>query len=533
MKIYKILIIGLIILTSFSLIFNYPGFATFDIFTKFFSDLPSKNGLNIMMTETMFRYSPGLTALFTILMQLFPPDANIYFFYHQHAWVAAKLFLFASYFLTFLSIIFFVKSLKNPIKVNNIDIALAYFLSIALLLTNLALGFFNLLIAPVLIISLAYLIRKKFILALSFYLLSLSFNWTLFIFAPFFLFFAISQNKVTISSKVLQYLSFLLVFVFTILAYLDNFVFLKTFFSERSSQGIGMSWIANEALSYLRHYDRMSSGELFLASLPVLFVCGIIIYLGGFLLKEVLLKGWQLKKSLAVILTLMLMMLSSLFLDVMQVFTAIFLLIYLLLYIKFRSLKESMSVSSLLNYSLSSYFAFVLFFPSIAVGNLGWLVILGLLVFILQPVGINKLKLILINALVFVLLFTVFGIIGQTPTPREGYLVYFSLFKILFASLFIFFGFRQIFSTLTVKFDTEKELTLLKCLLVGFVFFFYISIVPFSGVTDVAYFGWWNKVLINYQDPFYAHTMIDNTYPPPLNHHLHSLHPPLGLSGWF
>lgn len=505
MKTYPLLIIGLFILICTSLFFNYPGFATFAIFSSFLNDqLSSTHPTKYLFSalgEVIFRYNLGQSALFTLIIQLFPLNKEATFFYHQNAWIVSKIVIFLSYFLTFGSILYLLRSLRLPGKLDGTHLALVYFLSVTLILSNLALGFFDLLVAPLFILSLSFLLRKKFFPTALFYIISIIFNWTLLIFSPLFLTFPLLGKPLP---KIRGIFNLLLIISFGLVVYVNSSVLEQTFFAHKSSQILNIPWLLNHSLNFLQKYYTLTPTQLFFALFPSILSGSVLLVLFAYFTRSILQPLFGTRKT--VIFSLIWFILSIILaikLNPSASLTLTFAAIYFLIYTHFKKLK-SLNIEIFLNFVCILYTFFLLFSPFVSTGNLGWLVIFQLLIFSLTPNPDNKIRLILTNVLTFSILFLSYGTNGVGPDIRASYL---EIFKLFFASIFIVSVVWQ-FPRFLKASHFQKILLALVIILLN------LSLLPSQGTSDIGVFEALNRVAILHSNPFYNHTLTDNQYPP-------------------
>ncbi len=512
MKIYLYLITGLAILISISLFYNYPGVATLALFNNLLTDPSSfqtqKHTVDTIL-ELVFRYNAGTSALFTFVLHWFPFSKDINFYYQQHSWIISKSLLLVSYFLTFISFIHFFKSVKTR-RIKKISLATVYFLSFSLMLSNLALGFWDLFIAPVFILGLSFLFRKRYRLAITFYVISILFNWTLLILAPIFSIYIFSNKS---SSKLNTVFNLSLITLFAAIAHVNGYVLAPTFFITKSSQVLNIPWLLNHSLGYLQKYYLLTPSQLTLAILPSILTGGVLFFSSFYFIKHIFCPYLGKKKLITytfiwLTITFALAILASPFLSL----TFTFLLLYLLVYKKFQNCKNVDS-STFFDFISIIYMVFLVFFPLVSAGNLIWLVIFSILTFMISPNKENQVRLILVNVLAFSILFLTYGNNGVGPDTRSNYI---EVFKLFFASIFLLLTVWQlpiVLNRTTIKKQLEAS-RYSKVFLIILILLLNFSLIPSQGTADMGVFEGFNRVAILHANPFYNHTLTDNQYPP-------------------
>ena len=96
MRIYKKLLLGLLILISLSLVFNVSGVGNLEVFYNFSENLsqPYYTKYNLESLSAVFaRYPPGVFAIWSSLLSFVKPDTNLPLFYKQAAWTLHKYIL--------------------------------------------------------------------------------------------------------------------------------------------------------------------------------------------------------------------------------------------------------------------------------------------------------------------------------------------------------------------------------------------------------------------------------------------------------
>lgn len=495
MRTYKFLLLGLLFLISLSLIFNFPGIGILETFNNL-STKQVKSCDFVKLATTFSRYPPGVFAIFSSILIFFSPDRSIVLFYKQTAWTVHKFALFTAYIFTWLALLYLIKSVKTSKKISFLDVSLAFFASVSILLLSVALTYFNIFAAPFFLLSLTFLFKRKFNLAGLFYLTGLIFDWTLLVFAlPFFF-----HYKRLSSIKVVPFFTFLIAPIMLL-------GFLPIVRSDISQTVVfGFPWFINEGLLGLAH---------------AFFVGAISVAVLGFLLKNLYFQNINSgrKKYLIYLIPIILFLLPLFWVSsLMPVFIFLFLLIYFRLYSRFWSAKRLLRYDFVAT-SFSLYLVFILFFPGVSPGALLWLTVLALVLFILRDSLFTRLKLLIVNLLVFFNVFVFFGTAGLPPVRGE----YFEFFRLIFGASFIIFAawyisflYRQRYldKFVSTRFTTNA-LSWMKTFAVVFLVLLNVSLIPAQGSSDTVSWTQYTVAITEHGDnPFLAQTVVDQRYPP-------------------
>lgn len=501
-KIYKYLIITLIVILSIHSAFTSPGFSSFEIFSQTVQN--TFQYLKKFDLGIFFRFPPLVYLILNTLLKIMPHETTG-FFYLLPIWSVFKAILFFNYISIFLSLKFFSKSLGK--KEN--DVALNYFLSFSILLCITFLSFFELLAAPFLILCFAFLNKKKYMIGSTLFFVALLFNPYLVIFAPF-IYLTFKQLIKDDKKKIIFRSVFLIVPIGIMLTYIYLIISQKPFLFETPIRLFGIPWFSMIVLQNISKIVRGIPNMPNIVAL-VLSSCSIIYFLTKSLF-NILSKRKKMVISFGIILFLIIagFILSFLTGDNIIYFYFIFIILYVFSLIKYRKdLSQKYNILKLYHYLYPVGFLFLIFFSEISSGNLGWLTIFALLNLQINTNMVNKIKLILTNVLVFIGLFIFWGINGKTPEIDPEYL---SVFRIILSGIFISVGLWNFKNTFFLRIKNLS--TKLKWILVGTIIVFGSSFVLSQGTVDVSIYNGMNKILVGYTNPFYAHPLIGNQYPP-------------------
>lgn len=499
MSIYKLFLILLLFLVAISFIFTIPG----DIFLKpFYQYLQNPQSINFL--DLLFKYSPLTFLLLNTLFSVFPLNDSITFLYDQQAWVVYKLFIFFFFVLTLLSVIYFKRKHASTLK--DIDVILLFLCSGALIYIPLALGNPSILAAPFLILALTFLLERKNSLTMIFFIIALSFEWTLSFTGPFLLIYL--RNKSSLWNKVLEFGTFLVLPLVFILIYFSKVasIFNKPF--HEITQIPGLLWIINQPLLLMK-----TTGVSNLLILLVAFISISTFFLSlFFILKNLrILKNKLLNfKGLNIVISLILTA-FALFID--KITSIILLAPFYLIFINlFNSLKNDKLLSTnLLSVLFCTFLSVTIFLPFIGEGVLILPVIVLLLLCIVNKARKIKLLLFAFNIIIFFNLFITFGTAGILRIRGD----YFDFFRIIFSLLFIIFSLLSIRSlTRRGIFTLGKSFSWLTLFLVVYFVVINLALIPAEGSPDTVSWAQYSVATVEHINPFLAQTVVDQRYPP-------------------
>ena len=178
MNIIKVFLVVLMVTISLALISGKPGSGNFENFYNFTRNTPTYD------TSVAIKYPPGTYYILSSILKQFPLQKN-QLSKKQPAFSIFKIGVFMGFILTFFSLLYLVKTNLQYFKVSsNLDLAVIYFSSIALTLAAVGLSFWEIWAAPFLLLSLSFLIKHKLFIAVTFYLIALSFSLSPLILLP-------------------------------------------------------------------------------------------------------------------------------------------------------------------------------------------------------------------------------------------------------------------------------------------------------------------------------------------------------------
>lgn len=439
MKIIKIFLVGLMFLISLTLISAKPGSGDFENFYSFTNKKPNYD------KSAILKYPPGTYFLLSSILKQFPPQKN-QLFKQQVAFSVFKIVLFAGFILTFFSLIYLVKTNPLLFKVLSfLDLAVIYFSSLTLTLVAVGLGFWEIWSAPFLLLALSYLIKRKLLISITFYLIALEFSLTPLILLPLLLTFYLKPQQ--------KFVPLILItsFVFPVLL-----IFGDQNYNRITSHLYSLPWLMDHIL-HLFYSPKISSP--FITQFSYISI----------------------------------------------VFFAI--LSYLLLY-SLNKLYKSHQTFLLIGF-FCVYLIAILLIPNFSEGNIIFLILAGILLFINKPKEVYKLQLIMVNVLTFIPLFFSMGISGVSNLKGQ----YYDFFQIIFAIFSVVFFIYYLF--LIYKNKPEKTFTsTLKISLILIIVLFNLSLFPNPGSPD--HISWTEYALasIQYVNPFQAYNEIILQYPP-------------------
>lgn len=484
----KRLLLGLFLLFPIVLIFNQPGVPNLEFFYK-----DTTNFLSF--AESLIKYPPGLSLIYNIILKTSPPDSNIYFFYNQTAWIIFKFLLFLVYYLTFFSIVHLSKSLFIKHRLKKIDLALAYFGSVSIMLVSVGLSFPDILAVPFFILSTSFLFKKRVIISSILFLVALSFNGSLLILGPpLFLYTHLTKMK----NKTTKFITFLSYVVLPTTLFISYLTYLDSHFKniKISNNVFGYSWLLNRPFKYIlsNNYKllQVDLGVIVMVIISLLSIVGLV-----YLIKKLSIFRLFIVTTMVFIFIFKLNMIFSFLIS-------LFVTSYLKLLSNFKS-KKVFSKLDIIYILFSIYTVFLLFFPSIQDGNLLWIVILSLIAFVLNKSKYNNILLLSTNILIFINLFVVYGSAGNTPVNGE----YFFIFQSVFSILFTLFSIIYIVNTKKVN-----QAKWLKKFLIVLLIALNLSLFTATGTGDNVSFNDTAVGAVKYINPFKAHAIDPEMYPP-------------------
>ena len=468
MKTYKTLLLSFLILISVSSIFTKPGLG---ILSNFHNDL-SKNEVGFV------KYAPSTSFILSSILKYSPPNPEISLFHRQTAWTIYKTILYVFYLLSWLTLLYLAKGAKKNAQISFLDISIAYFGSVSIILSTLGLSFFDIFAVPFFLLSISFLNKKKHSLSALFYLLAVSFNWTLLILFPIY-FAYIKKGE---NNNPLPALLFLFIpAVLTILA------------------GVRPLSLAGG-----------NTPPVQLITLTLLLLA-YVISIGALFNKLFFEKVSSKKKILISLVISSTLIIASVFIFNTLVPAFLLVMVSVTYYLYKRVISETeVSLSSFITICLGQYLSFLILTQSSG-GNLIWPVILGLIYFIFKRSQFSFFQLLSLNILVFIKLFAFWSISG-TQTVRGSF---FEVFQYIFTAVFIFFSSYYVIKV--NKFD-EKEMTKRwKIFVVILLVLLNFSLIPAGGTGSDTFS--WNQIAVEsvrYVNPFRAHAVkeIDHLYPP-------------------
>lgn len=451
MRVYKSILICLFLLISISLIFSRPGISNLEILNEYINKYEGYKNIHGIINN-FIKYPSGSYILLAPILQEFKLNKQVTSFNRQVVWQVHKLLLFLFYIFTWLSILYLCRKANIVRKASLLDVTLAYLATIPIIHISLGLSYFDIFGAPFFVLSLAFLIKQKFILSGIFYISSLLFSWTLIIISPLYIFKIWSHNKFNLKEQILPFIAFIFTPLFITFATIGaNFNYFVLSLNPNNIQILGVPWLIANLLKK----------DILISINPIIVLLLVTFFLVSFI---------------------------SVYLQI------------------FRT--KNNSFSKLLLLSQASYLILIIFFPGLNGGNLLWLSLLSLIGYLFYPSQTTPLHLLYINLLIFIDLFVFFGISGIPPVKGD----FFELFKYLFSALFLAFAIWYINSIFKfVKIDTTSSL---KKMLIILVVALNLSLVPASGSGD--HVSWSQYALAATQsiNPFQAYTEVILQYPP-------------------
>lgn len=516
MTIIKRLILGLLFIFPIVLIFNNPGLPILEVFNQ------SISHYSVYSLQLLGKYPPLLYLILNSLLKIFPIDKSVYFFFNQDAWIASKYIIYLFYYLTWLSVLFFAKSIKKLDRKNIVDISIIYFASISILLISLGLSYMEIIAAPFLILSLSTLFKKRFAYSFIFFILAVGINLTILIFVPYYIHYFTKQapikNKIALLlSNIVSLISIILVIYFYFLPH--NFKYISM-----NQDIFNLPWFLN---IFTNKFISDLPGNL-IPLVPNILLPAMITGISGLLFffllifpfRSVLLKIWS-KSKLRLWLYIFLLVITSIGLMLIKpnfiffVFIIMFLFLYGLIHRKLTKLINISNTSFLLTL-FYSYLAFVFLSPFGLNNSLIWPLVLVVIIYIHNNSQVNKYLLLATNLIISYNLFLYYGSAGYTVVGGN----YFSLFKPIFVTLnIIFIAISLIYGLQKKSFalNLQSNLLLEKWLKRFIVVFFVcinLSLITASGTGDVVAFNETALACIKYPNPFQAHAAQTDWYPP-------------------
>lgn len=488
MRIGKTLLLALLILTSICFIFSGSGVGNFEIFDNF-----TKNQLNntgsINFLVMFAKYPPSLYLILSSILKYYPWQ-NQDLFHLDQAWKIHKMIIFASYIATYFALLHLTRSLNLEKKISSTSLGLIYFGSFAILLLSVALSFFDIIAAPFLLLSISFLFREQMKTSLAFYLIALSFNWSLVVIAPFL--FLLRRNKVFIILSLL-WTSLCIVYFLTSkkLSIIDSGL----------SVPIGFANFFNQTLVYALEGNIIKG--IYGA---ILTFSGILILTWG--LKNIFFSALKFGKLKYILLSILIITLLAIFtyLDLlMPFFVLLFLGVYIFLFKSFASQKKRDDYKTILA-GMFLNLIFIFFFPGLSVGAPLWLILFSIVLYLKKQSNLNRYLLITFNVLIFINTFSFFGTIGSPPVRGE----YFNAFRYIFSLAFLFF------SILVVKGGTS--LVTIKRFLIVFLILVNIGYIAAVGSSDTGAWAVYATTSVKANNPLAPQVSvvngIDQRYPP-------------------
>lgn len=475
----KRFILLLLLLFPIILVFNIPGLPVLENFP-----------------QHLFNYSPLTAMLFKLIFSLFPPQKTVYFFYNQKAWIFYKFILLFVYYMTIFPIVHLVNSLKKRYRIEKIDLALFYFGSVSILLLSVGFSFYDILSAPFFILSISFLFRKKNNRSIIFYILAIGFNLTLSILGPLFFLYIFVNSKSIKKFKILQTIGFLILPAF---AFLSNLSYLNILskYQRVMSDIFGFQWFFERPFLYAADYNinHITVNIGFIATIVISLLSGMILI---YLIKKIRIFKLFILFSIMAFLARINIIIS--------VFASLFLAFYSYFLIKCKK-NKFISKSTFVKLIFIIYLAYLLFFPSISDGNLIWISMFALLVFLFNNSVTNKILLLVVNLIVFVNLFVFHGTAGDMTVRGD----YFLVFQSVFGFLSIIFSVRYI--STSFKIDLSNWL---KWFLVVLLVAVNLSLIPSDGSPDHVAWRDYSNAVVKVGNSFKAQTIsdIDQRYPP-------------------
>lgn len=462
MKVYNYLFLGLLFLIGLSLIFTKPGVGNLENFYNYSLKIPEN--INLLTNKEVFVKYPPATyfTLNTILIQ-FKPNPNIKIFSNQTAFLVFKASLFFTYLLTWLTLLYLVRSAKQFNNTSFVDVSIAYFSSVSILLSTVALSFFEIFAAPFVVLTLAFTLQRRFIPAALTYLLSLSFNWTLLVFAPMLFIQSLRTGKLQQFTRIIPLLGFVVIPLAITLLLLHHGTGTQPLLSRITSNIYNIPWLFNYVL-----FSLFEKGT------------------------------------------------ASYWVNILSQTTSVLFISIFVFFIVRRFIYNRIAINTLLSSMLAGYLAFLLLFPNVSEGNLIWITLVGLLLFLLKKPRFTSLYLLLINLAIFINLFVFFGSAG-TP-PVRG--LYFDAFRVIFALVTVGLIIWQVAMLYKNKFNlaaraASKPVTpWTKITIVTFLVLLNISLIPAQGSPDTVSWTQYALATIEHANPFRAYTEVVLQYPP-------------------
>lgn len=466
---------------------------------------PGSREIENHYTNNNVNYHPSLMTLVTsFVVKFFPQSKDTNLFYQQNIWLPTKGLIYIFYLLTFVALILFSKYYPDKKRtLNKLDLALAFFASVSILVSSVALGNFEILALPFLIISILCLFRKLYLLSGLFLVLSLSFSWSVLIIVPIFIV-TLLKNKL---SKQNRYIGYLFFIVIPLLIILNIFRFHiievgKSTLFNSSSNVFSFPNLASMSYGFLQNINNTNS--LISQSLYKI-IAGSLVILGHIIPLGLLFKNLFGYPILISIIPLVIPFILPIRINF------IYLIYLLLLYLSLLKLilkLKRITIFKFLNFSLFALLSFILFFPGINEGNLIFPVLISLMIFSVNPSASSLINLVAINIISFINLYFFNGLSG-VPTLRGEY---FELIKLTLSIMGIVYMVKIL--TSFYKFKNAPAARWTKKFIVIFLLVVNLSLLSGNGSPDTVSWSQYAYAATIYVNPFRAQTNVDQRYPP-------------------
>lgn len=495
-------ILGLLFLVTLVTIFVTPGRGDFESFSSLFTQTGMKSYFDHIIFS-LIKYPISINALYRLLLIAFPLNKNIYFFYRQNVWLVSKFLLF-SIFLVSLASMFLMKSKQFK----KLDVLFTFFSTLAILLISVSLGFSSIFAVPFFMLSLYFLKGKKPILSGILYLVAISFNWSLLVFAPLFWVYLINPKDKKTVGNIIQTLVW---FVIPILFSAGYFYLIIDQTWARQIEDVASGYVPISLLSVVNSSSktvdaiRTSGGNYLIPFIEIGIQSLLVIYLfRSLLFKNLSLKFSALLSFFLVFLFFLLILIFPNYLFL--IFTLLFVLVYLKLIFSYKNRKDD-SLETLLEFSLVSFLLFVFIFPILNESSLIWIPVISLALYLMRPSRYNHLRLTLLNIVTFSLVYLFIGISGSPPVRG----VFFGVLREMLVFVVFFLAIYRAKFALVGK---KLRFNFLKWFLFIFIFLLLVSHIPAFGDPDMGEWVTYAKSVIYYVDPFLAHTQANQLYGP-------------------
>ncbi|MFA5770929.1 MAG: glycosyltransferase 87 family protein, partial [Patescibacteria group bacterium] len=364
------------------------------------------------------------------------------------------------------------------------------------------------------------LFRKRFVLAGIFFLLSISLNWTLFLFTPVYVIYYLRYRNYRISS-IFPLVSFALIPLIVLLGYLILYITKHNYFTNFPKYELyNLPWIIYRPLhTFLT--DSSVGSQLDTVAMIITSIIGFIVFCYSvvYCTNSFFTLRFKLKISGRLFIYTSLIILftaSMIFINVSFPFTLLFMSVYLFLITRLYK-SRFITTERITTSMLSLYFLFIIFIPGISPGNFIWLILLALISHILNPGNNSKYQLILINLLVFIGLFIFYGTTSNEPVRG----VYFFVFKSIFSAGFVVYSLWYINSMYKINYSLNNIKTKVreyflkrnKVFMIGLLVLLNLSLIPSFGSPDHTAWTEYTVAAIRF-GPFKGQTLIEQHYPP-------------------